>query len=542
MPNFIDEYLLKLGATVDTAGLNRFQNALREASVAVDKVSTAMAGSFFKAQTEILGGFAAIGGAALGLVDKVAMADQEFRLFGLHMYMSKDAARSLKVAMDALGQPMENLMWDPELRARTRQLIADQRSMAPTGDFDEQMRKIRDVRFEFTRMEVELKYLGMHVVQDFMRALGLGPDTLLARLRGFNDWVTHHLPEISARLVNTFLPVWKDIKEVFYATGEAMRSVANAFADIVGLLTGDSAILKATDTFDKFGEAVHKVSHIFAVFAETLDNVVDLLAHLVSALVHLSTGQFKAAGTDLQAAVKDVNARTVGAALMVGTAFVAPELLPEEAEAEAGGAAGGGLLARLFARGVGFFGRHPVIAGGVGANLGDLLTDRGEAAPDLIQAVEAQESGALGMSARSSAGAIGTMQLMPGTARGLGVNPYDAAQNVAGGTAYLNQLLARYHGDTAEALGAYNAGPGRMDAFLAGKATLPAETQNYIASVLSRTGQKGDVNVGGITIHIAGTNARPDDIARTVVQRIRESQGKEAQRNMQEFSQQSYSY
>ncbi len=125
MHNVIDEYLIKLGAVVDQSGMRRFENALREASVMVDNQSTAMAGAFFKAQTGIVAGFAAIGGAALGLVDKVALADQNYRLFALHMYMSKDAARALKVAMDALGQPLENLAWDKELRERTRQLIED---------------------------------------------------------------------------------------------------------------------------------------------------------------------------------------------------------------------------------------------------------------------------------------------------------------------------------------------------------------------------------------------------------------------------------
>ena len=221
MPNILDEYMIKLGAVVDASGMARFQQALREASSVVDATAFGMAKTFFKTQTEIVSGFAAIGVAALGLADKVAIADQEYRLFALHMYMSKDAARSLKVAMDALGQPLENLMWDSELRERTRQLILDQRAMAPTGDYDAQMRKIRDIRFEFTRMEVELQYLGMHVVTDFLHALGVGPDWLLGRLRGFNDWVTHNLPAISHRLVTDFMPVWKDVNEVLGSAATA---------------------------------------------------------------------------------------------------------------------------------------------------------------------------------------------------------------------------------------------------------------------------------------------------------------------------------
>jgi hypothetical protein len=365
---------------------------------------------------------------------------------------------------------------------------------------------------------------------------------LLKKLQGFNAWITHNLPAISNKIVTWFMPIWQDVKQVMESTGTAMRSVADSFSDIVGLLTGDTAIAKSTDTFEKFGMATQKVAHIFAIFAETLNDVVDLLAHLIDAVVHLSTGQFSKAGQDLRAGLSDINARTIGAALMVGTAFVAPELVPEEAETLGAEVAAPGILARLLGRGVGLIGRHPVLAGGIGANIGDMLTSSGTASPALISALQQQESGSLGMAARSPKGAIGTMQLMPGTAAQLGVNPYDPAQNVAGGTTYLNQLLKRYGGDVPEALGAYNAGPGRMDAFLAGKATLPAETQQYIASVLARSGKTGDVNIGGITIHITQPGASAEQIASTTVNRIQEAKAKQVQRNQTEFSQLSWSY
>jgi soluble lytic murein transglycosylase-like protein len=101
--------------------------------------------------------------------------------------------------------------------------------------------------------------------------------------------------------------------------------------------------------------------------------------------------------------------------------------------------------------------------------------------PRLLHAILIVES-AYRPDAVSSAGAQGLAQLMPGTARDLGVaDPFDPAQNVAGGGAYVAQMLARYD-DVRLALAAYNAGPGRVDR--AGGVPQIAETQAYVDSVI----------------------------------------------------------
>jgi soluble lytic murein transglycosylase-like protein len=102
----------------------------------------------------------------------------------------------------------------------------------------------------------------------------------------------------------------------------------------------------------------------------------------------------------------------------------------------------------------------------------------------LVDAVAWQES-RYNPRARSSAGAIGVMQLMPGTARQLGVsNPHDVRQNVAGGAAYLREQLERFGNNVPLALAAYNAGPGAVMKY--GGIPPYRETQDYVRKIMRR--------------------------------------------------------
>lgn len=133
----------------------------------------------------------------------------------------------------------------------------------------------------------------------------------------------------------------------------------------------------------------------------------------------------------------------------------------------------------------------------ISAPAGDLYQEtakRHGLPPALVRSVVKAESN-YQANAVSPKGAIGLMQLMPGTAKVLGVDPRDPAQNVDAGTRYLRELLARYEKDddqVARAIAAYNAGPGAVDKY---NGVPPyRETQDYVRRVLKSYDKLKDSN------------------------------------------------
>ncbi len=111
------------------------------------------------------------------------------------------------------------------------------------------------------------------------------------------------------------------------------------------------------------------------------------------------------------------------------------------------------------------------------------LAARFDLSPSLLEALVWQES-RWQEQAVSPVGAQGLAQLMPGTARYLGVNPHDPFQNLEGGARYLREQLDRFGGDLEKALAAYNAGPGRVERARG----IPniRETKQYVAAIMGR--------------------------------------------------------
>ena len=215
MSQTIESYLVSLGFSVKQPELDKFNASMEAAGKAVSKNVTGIAGDLFKMQFAITSAFLAVGTASIAMVDKVAMADQSYRLLGLQMFMTKNAAQSMDISLKALDATIDQVAWDPELHARFLQLQADQKAMMQGlgPDFETSMKNIRDLRFEWSRFTVELQYLSMGVVNDLFTKLGFGSGDLLNKLQNLNAWLIANLPHISDAIATDIVPVLKPLWE-----------------------------------------------------------------------------------------------------------------------------------------------------------------------------------------------------------------------------------------------------------------------------------------------------------------------------------------
>lgn len=467
----IKSYLVSLGFSVTEGELRKFKDTLKQVTKDVEHVTGTITKGFVGAGLAIGGALAGIGVGVLDLMNNTAAADLGFQVFARRMYMNTDAAKQMKIATDALGYSLEDIVWGPkELRDRYGVLIEDQRRMNKGlgGNFEDQMKKIRDVRFEFTRMGVELEYFGMKLTTSVMDKLFGGPDSMDKRLDQLNRWFQENIPRLADELATKIVPMLEKL----------------------GQLAGKIFTTKNIDW----------VINIVTKGADNLTKTYDFVTgntgkgDPTSALGGL-WDKSKSFNQNMNALVGGVWSGTDG-----GT-------------------------------------RDQVI--------GDLLkAGRGSGDYALLLALAGQETGEkFNVDAQNGrTGAFGLGQVMPKNWP-KGMNPGSEQDQISVMQSIIMGNLKRRKGNLRDALHDYygwgQTPPGEptfdqyYDQFQEKYQRYKKEFgTTYNPSAYSGKG----VDIGGITVNVAHTNATADDIASAVVHRVREEAGRRTQDNLAQFS------
>jgi hypothetical protein len=229
-PETIKSYLVGLGFSVDSTSERRYEDALKRTAVRVGQFSktavkdfTLVGGAFIAAASAVVAG-------TVTLMSNVAKQDLGFQIFARRMWMGADAAKKMKIATDALGYSLEDILWGPpELADRYRRLIQDETVlMKQLGgpEFEKRMYNLREIGFQFDRLGVKVQYFGMRLASDLVEKLF--PDNkggLEHFLERLNKWFEVNIPFFSYTISNTVGKIVTDVQKVFQVIESGIEKV-----------------------------------------------------------------------------------------------------------------------------------------------------------------------------------------------------------------------------------------------------------------------------------------------------------------------------
>ena len=477
MADVIKSYWVSLGAQVDKASFDKFASALTGAQKTVASSVGGIAGDFLKLQISGTTAFASVGFGIIGYIDKLAMADAALKRTALQSMMNVNQYRDLTQALKATGMTFQDAMMGTAEDQTRFQMMYDHLqkldSMLGGSKFEDQMVQVRQVRDQIAMLGLDAERFGMRFASDLLGKLGFGSGNLLSQLQRLDDFVMINMPRWSDILSTDVIPYLVDLWEILKDSGRVAIEFGRDFTELVGILSGDDALQKQTVGFQEFARALEDAAHWVAEVLKLMLGLEKVVAgtigaalHTVSGVAYLVTHETDKAGKDFNAAGDDA----VRAAR--GFETIGKVLLPDSVFASDSS------------------NRSP-LAGPSPADNSDFMR--------LVRGVAQVESGGqqfnrdgsvkIGPANSSGELAIGMMQLLPSTARTLGVNPYDPAQNLEGGERYLTQLLKRHNGDVGAALADYGGA----------KSQYSPQGQAYIRAVEGAAG----ISIGTVIINSA---------------------------------------
>jgi len=417
----------------------------------------AMVKNFFKIEGSLLSLFSSIAVATISLADKTAMTDQQYRLFGMRMLMTKDSARAMQISMDELGASLDEIAYDPELNKRFQYLYEQNIKLGKTlgENFNSNMTAIRGLRTEFKFFGTELEMLASGAISKLFEKMGYGSGDLLHTLDQISDRFIEEIPHWSDSISSFFLPVWNESVLVVKDFGSMAKIAAGEFTYLTGVLTGDQSIQDTTfsvkNLVKALGDWLDKLTQI-ALFTGLVTKTALHFGGAVTSGAYdlMLRGPFMAGGSkeELEAraqANKEASAVTDNLhSLFTGQVYGNPDFdaIIQYTEGTTPGST-----------------KKSQVPG----SLQSVMSN-----PDFLRllhgiAMTESSNRQFDINGRPITGqpnptgelAVGRFQILPSTAKKYHIDPTDDTQNTIGGAMILRDLLNKYHGDVRKALADY---------------------------------------------------------------------------------------
>lgn len=227
--NVMKEYLVSLGFNVDRNKLSDALDVVKlgegKISSLVSKMSTSLGKGTAGIVTMIASAVAAVG----KFTTSVAEADMATQNAANSMWMNVDAYRVTQNAVESLGYSMNELSTiarNPELTNRFSELVELGKQTAAPKELDSMLKKVRDVTFEFDKMQVIAKNGIRQIVYYFLKYLGVDLDNMQNKLASVNKFLQENLPKIAAAIAKVLYYI--------YRVGKAIGYVISLGAKLIG--------------------------------------------------------------------------------------------------------------------------------------------------------------------------------------------------------------------------------------------------------------------------------------------------------------------
>ncbi len=236
----IKEYLVGLGVKIDKPGFAEFDSTINKTSGVIASATGGWAKNFVTAAGIISTAIASVTTATAGLMNSVAKQDLAMEKYARSMMVTKGAAMEMKLAVDALGESVQDIQLTPELFGRYKALVADGRNMKVGGDYEGTMKNFRDLVFEFTRLKQEASYAMQWVGYYLNKYLSKPLADAKANFKEFNDKLIKDMPvwtEKIARALVYIINIGRHFWDLLKAIGKTIYDVWDAFPRGVKIAT-----------------------------------------------------------------------------------------------------------------------------------------------------------------------------------------------------------------------------------------------------------------------------------------------------------------
>lgn len=194
MIDIIKEYMVSLGVDIDEKGFTDFKKTLQSSDKEVSSFVTNFGKNFIKAGGIVATALTAATTATTAIITKTAQADLQYAKLARTLWTTKENAKSMQIVLDAMGQSKEDVMWIPELNKEYRELAALGNQMKAPTELSDQLKMIRGIGFEFTRLKLEATYALEWISYYLIKYLGEPLEKTKKSWSEFNDKIVKEMP------------------------------------------------------------------------------------------------------------------------------------------------------------------------------------------------------------------------------------------------------------------------------------------------------------------------------------------------------------